>query len=73
MKSLNLTDEDRIGCTVTFNVNRFEVYHADGWMLTAAQTKQDLNSQLWQNQLLNAKFDAMARRMFLSNATGGAA
>ena len=68
LRPLNLSDEDRVGCTVTYNVNRFEVYHADGWMMTAAQTKTDLNSQLWQNGLLNAKFDAIASCKYLNKS-----
>ncbi len=67
LKPLNLIPEDRVGCTVTYSVNRFEVYHRDGWLMTAAQTKNDLNSQLWQNSLLDAKFDTIASRKFLSN------
>lgn len=64
-KPLNITDADRIGIKVTYNVNRFEVYHAAGWMMTAAQTKADLKAQLAQNSIKDAMFDGIATRMYL--------
>ena len=66
LKPLNLSADDRIGCTVTFNLNRFEVYHADGWMMTAAQTKADLTKQLMHNQITDAKFDSIASGKYLT-------
>ena len=66
MKTLNLTIADRTNCTVTFNLNRFEVYHANGWMLTAAQTKADLKAQLVENGIIGAKFDSAAQRKYLA-------
>jgi hypothetical protein len=63
-KPLNLTPADRTGCTVTYNVNRFEVFHADGWMMTAASSKADLKEQLATNQLV-ASFDDMAATKYL--------
>lgn len=68
LKPLNLSAEDRVGCTVTFNLNRFEVYHASGWMMTAAQTKADLTQQLMQNQITNAKFDTIASSKYLTRS-----
>ncbi len=65
LKPLNLSVEDRLGCTVTFNVNRFEVYHSTGWMMTAAQTRTDLAEQLIQNKITNAKFDSLASSKYL--------
>jgi hypothetical protein len=66
MKILNLGPSDRVGVMVTYNVNRFEVYHADGWMMTAASSKADLVSQLSQNGLQGAKLDSAAQRKYLT-------
>lgn len=60
MKLLNLTPADRINCFVIYNVNRFEVYHAEGWMMTAAQTAGDLNKQLLDNGIESVKYDRVA-------------
>ena len=66
MTTLSLTTADRTNCTVTFNINRFEVYHANGWMMTAAQTKADLKAQLAENGITGAKFDSAAQRKYLA-------
>jgi len=66
MTTLNLTPIDRVNCIVTFNVHRFEVYHACGWLMTAAQTKADLKAQLAENGITNAKFDSAAQRKYLA-------
>jgi hypothetical protein len=66
MKKLNLSQEDRTGCTITYNVNRFEVYHKDGWMITAAYDKDDLKSQLSQNAIAGATFDSAALSKYLA-------
>ena len=60
MKLLNLTPADRVNCSVIYNVNRFEVYHADGWMMTAAQTAGDLNKQLRDNGIASVKYDRVS-------------
>ena len=60
MKLLNLTPADRVNCSVIYNVNRFEVYHADGWMMTAAQTAGDLNKQLLDNGIASVKYDRVS-------------
>jgi hypothetical protein len=65
MKLLNLTPSDRANCAVTFKLNRFEIYHASGWMMTAAQTKADLKAQLAANGIVGAKFDGAAQRKYL--------
>ena len=65
MKLLNLTQSDRSGCSVTYNVNRFEVYHAHGWLLTAANNKADLKAQLAANGIFGAKFDGAAQRKYM--------
>jgi hypothetical protein len=65
-KPLNITEQDRVNCVVTFNVNRFEVYHANGWLMTAASTKASLKEQLAQNGIKNAKFDSVATRKYLA-------
>ena len=62
-KALNLTDEQR-NVTVTFNVNRYEVYIGN-MFLTAAQTKADLKEQLKLNKM-NAMFYGIAQRMYLA-------
>ena len=63
-KLLNLEAADRINCAVTYNVNRFEVYHANGYLLTAASTKADLKAQLAANGI-KAIFDGAAQRKYL--------
>ena len=63
-KLLNLEAADRANCHVTYNVNRFEVYHADGHLLTAASTKADLQAQLADNGI-KAVFDGAAQRKYL--------
>jgi len=65
MKYLNLTATDRLNCAVTYNVNRFEVYHAQGWLMTAASDKADLVAQLAQNGITGARFDSAAQRKYL--------
>jgi hypothetical protein len=65
-KPLNLTEQDRIGCKITFNVNRFEVYHANGWLMTAASSKTSLKEQLVQNKIKNAVFDGIATRKYIA-------
>ena len=69
MRKLNLTDDQRIGVRVTYNVNRFEVYGAAGsdlagCMLTAAYSKEDLKVQLAENGMVGATFDAIARAKY---------
>lgn len=65
-KTLNLTTADRTGCTVTYNVNRFEVYAAAGWLMTAASSKADLKQQLADNGIVGARFDSAAQRKYLA-------
>jgi hypothetical protein len=67
-KTLNLTDVDRKNARVTYNVNRFEVYHADGYMLTAAVDKVDLKAQLAANGFDPATtvLDAAAMRKYMA-------
>jgi len=65
MKLLNITDEERSNCTVTYNLNRFEVYASGGHMLTAASNKIDLKQQLKENNIVGVKLDASATRMYL--------
>jgi hypothetical protein len=64
MKLLNMTDDERKNCTVTYNVNRFEVYGALGNRLTAAYDKASLKQQLSENRI-SAKFDGIAQRKYL--------
>ena len=67
LKPLDLSAADRAGVVVTYSINRFEVYHADGWLMTAAQDKAELQKQLTQNQITDAEFDAVARRKYLTH------
>lgn len=64
-KLLNLEPEQRLGCRVTFNVNRFEVYAAAGWLMTCAKDVPDLKAQLSENSIVGAMFDAIAQRKYL--------
>ena len=64
-KPLNLTDDQRKGCVVTYNINRFEVYSACGAFLTGADTKASLKEQLQTNGIKGAMFDGVAQRMYL--------
>jgi hypothetical protein len=66
-KLLNLTEADRKGCQVTFNVNRFEVYHANGWLLTATKDKVDLKQQISENGLVSVVFDSVAAAKYLAS------
>lgn len=66
-KLLNITDAERQGVTVTFNVNRYEVYAASGFLLTAADSKSSLKQQLAENGIVDAKFDGDAVRAYLRN------
>ncbi len=66
MKALILTAADRLNCAVTYNVNRFEVYHAAGWLMTAATSKADLIAQLAHNGITGARFDGAAQRKYLT-------
>ena len=68
MKNLNLAPADRLNCLVTYNVNRFEVYHADGWLMTAAINKDDLKQQLAQNEIKGALFDRAAKYKYLQQS-----
>lgn len=65
-KLLNLTPADRTACVVTFNVNKFEVHHARGYLLTAASNKADLKIQLAANGIVGARFDNAAQRKYLA-------
>lgn len=64
-RPLNLSDDQRQGCNVTFNVNRFEVYAAAGWMMFAAGTKAELKANLKANGIVNPMFDSIATRKYM--------
>lgn len=66
MKLLNLSDSQRIGCTVTYNLNKFCVYLSDGCFLTSATDKADLKAQLAANRIAGARFDSAAQRKYLA-------
>lgn len=65
-KDMNLTQSDKIDTKVTYNVNRYEVYHKDGWFMTAAINKHDLQNQIFLNGLINPKFDSIAAQKYLA-------
>lgn len=65
MKPLNLTDDDRTGVAITYNVNRFEVYHRNGWLMFAAWDKRELKTLLAANRITGAMCDAIAQRKWL--------
>ena len=60
-KPLNLTDEQRASASVTFNVNRFEIYTASGMFLTAATSNADLSEHLAVNRFDGIKLDGAAQ------------
>ena len=67
MKLLNISDEDRKNCLVIYNINRYEVCHADRYLLTAAYSKDDLKKQLIANKIYNPKFCAVASEQYLND------
>ena len=66
MKPLNLTPADRLNCAVTYNVNRFDVYHAAGWLMFFAYDKPELKEQLACNAIKGAMFDSISQRKYLT-------
>lgn len=66
-KPLNLTQEDKVSTFVTYNVNRYEIYHKDGWFMTAASNTHDLQNQIFVNGLINPIFDAISTKMYLAS------
>ena len=65
MKLLNLTQAERLNCHVCYMFNRFEVYHNDGWMITAARTVTDLKKQLSDNGIVNPIFGSIAQQKYI--------
>jgi hypothetical protein len=63
IRPLNLDPVDRLNCVVTFNVNRFEIYHANGWLMSAAYDTGRLNDIIGINSL-ECTFDKIAERMY---------
>lgn len=66
LKPLNITDAERAGCQITYNVNRFEVYTKTGMFLTAAYSKADLIEQLRVNRITDARYDVIAQNKYLT-------
>jgi len=66
-RPLKMSDDDRIGCSVTYSVNQFLVHHKDGYLLTSARDKDELETQLEINKIENAAFDLIASRMYFAN------
>jgi hypothetical protein len=63
-KPLNMTDADRAKPVfVTFSVNQFYVYHADGWLVGGSYDLDGLYELLEQNRLEWVEWDAQARTM----------
>jgi hypothetical protein len=65
MKLLNLDPVDRLNCQIIYNVNRFEIFHAEGWMMSAANTKSMLIEIITGNRL-DAHFDSLAAINYLA-------
>ena len=63
IRPLNLDPVDRLNCVVTFNVNRFEIYHANGWLMSSAYDTGRLNDIIGINSL-ECTFDKAAERMY---------
>ena len=63
-RPLNLSDADRQNCSIVFNVNRFELYHANGWLMSATSSPARLDEILGVNQI-DAAFNDMAKKMYL--------
>ena len=64
-RPMMLTESDVKNCKVQYHVNRYEVYHADGWMLFAAGTKQILRSMISMHQIQNPEFVGLAATRYL--------
>ena len=65
-RPLNITDAERQGCTVTFNVNRYEVYSKAGAMYGALQGKAELKAFIAQFGLVSPMLDGIATRMYMA-------
>lgn len=65
---LNLTASDRNTVRVTFSVNKFIATFGEyDALLGAYASKGDLKREFKENGITNAKFDGIARNMYLSN------
>lgn len=64
IRPLNLDPSDRKNCTVVFNVSRFEIYHASGWLMSATGDVARLDDIIGTNSL-DCTFDALAKQMYL--------
>jgi hypothetical protein len=67
-RPLNLDENDRKNCMITFNVNRFEIYHANGWLMSASNDVGRLEDIIGLNRL-ECTFDAFAKKMYLKYQT----
>jgi hypothetical protein len=64
MKPLNLSDTDKVGCIVTFDVNRFYLYTAAGTLIGAVYDKAALKQLISVNGVINPRLDSMAVRIY---------
>ena len=64
IRPLNLDADDRKNCTITFNMNRFEIYHANGWLMSATGDVGRLEEIISMNDL-GCTFDALAKKMYI--------
>ena len=64
MKPLNLLDADKVGCTVTFDINRFYLYTAAGTLIGAVYDKAALKQLIAMNGVINPYLDSMAVRIY---------
>ena len=65
MHTLNLSTVERSACSITYNVNRFEVYTSFGTLIARAFDKPTLKEQLKIHAIVNPTLDSMAQRKYL--------
>lgn len=63
---MDLEPAERLGCVVVFNVNRYEVYYAEGHLMFACYNKADLKAMIAANEIENPMFDSKAQRKYLA-------
>ena len=64
-KPLKIEASDKLNCTVEYNLNKFEVYHATGWMMFSATSKEILREELAINGIVNPTFSGFASQKYL--------
>jgi hypothetical protein len=67
MKKLNLTEAERNGISVTFEVNKFVAYLPSGALLGKYSSKNAIKAEFRLNNITNAKYHGMAIQKYLEN------